>query len=420
MSEGNESSQRNTTEAPPEIIIDNLGKLNGALMGILQGSKLNMELTDSQATNLVDHLSNYFSWYASLPKPRVFDLAYLIGVCFDKEHSNYDRRRFKSAIRYLMENSTATDTFVLSIDPNFLLANIAVTLSTLLRDEDKIPLIVKGKDFKSIKISWNILATSYALKPITNGNEKTKKTQEYKDDFDHFPVLKFIVKNSKGESKNFYFMFLKYPLPIAGGKSFGSRNLNLLNVQEGTKTIQTYLADADCKYTNESFFGALERLAKVKSIHSVYIGSAANSTDRNPLQKFENGKESFYHSKYTVNEFGSSGRYYVGSRYLQDFCQVLSLMKNISDTGKPVYFITMDTRLPAFQHPSVVLTQRNPASKRAFESVETYAVPFDKDTTFFRNDMFEEYKPAAIPKKEREGGRRRTRKQKRKTRKHRV
>ena len=192
-----------------------------------------------------------------------------------------------------------------------------------------------------------------------------------------------------------------------------------MNIQRKTITIQTYLDNSECKYTEDSFYGALERLAKNKSIKDVYLASAASSTDNRSLVQ-TTGQEKWYRSRHIVHEFGMQGRYFVGNRYLQDFCQLLSLMKNIADAGKSVSFITLDTRLPAFKHSSVALKEPNPASKNFLHSEETYAVPFDKTTEFFVNDMFEEYIPKPPPKNA-QGGRRKSRKQKRRTtRKRRV
>ncbi len=416
---------KETKKVLPEIVINTQGKLNQALIGILTDRRLNTVLSESDAVNLVSHLSYYFSFYSKEEDKNRFDLAYLMGVAYDTNHPDYDRRRFKSAVEFLLKNSTAPHAFVLCIDPNFSIQNILATLNTLVSDtrsrEKKLEFVVKGDSYRYIKVPWELFASTQRVKEIVDLEEKKKKKAEYKTAFEHFPMIKFTVNDSEGNSKTVSFLFLNFALPTAGGRSIGDRNINLVNIQEGKKTIHTYLAEADCKYTTDSFYGALERLAKNPSIHHVYLGSAANSTDRNPLHKYENGKETVYRSKYIVNEFGEQGRFYIGSRYLQDFCQLISLMKNISDAGKPVSFLTMDTRLPAFRHPSVVLSQANPASKRTYNSVEAYAVPFDETTSFFTNDMFEEYTPAANPKKGTEGGRRKTRKQKRRTtRKRRV
>lgn len=403
-----------TTTAPAERVINSESKLLHATMSILTDSRLNSQLTVSEATNLIDFLSYFFS-----DSKNDYDLAYLMGVCYDTNHPDYDRRRFKESIRYLIKNSTVDTNFVLCIDPNFKLRNIVATLSTLLKKsydkDEKLEIIIKGTS----TINWSAIAGMRKAKEIPNIIERAKKAIEYAAPFKHFIMFNYTIKNEAGQSKQFYFMFLNFELPTAGGFPLGHRSQNLLNIQDGTKTLQTYLTDDICKYTNESFYGGLEKIAKMPCVQKVYVASAASSHNKGFLQTEVNGKLKYYRSKYKVQEFGVKGRWYVDPRYLSDFCQLFTLMKNISDADKPVYFITLDTRLPAFKHPSVVLTEQNPASKNAYFSVPPYAVPFNNSTEFFKNDMFQEF-ILEIPK---EGGRQKTRKHKnkrknRKTRKN--
>jgi hypothetical protein len=364
-------------------------------------------------------------------------LVILLGTAYDSIKSDFDRRRFRSAVSYMLKkdpirlSEEEEDKYFqqyegilyICIDPNFTPRNINTTLETL-------------KELKEFKEKNLLFFEPYKSDPpifragLSTGLEAEEKTFEEEDPM----KLYYMIPN--------YFVFLNYPLTSAYSTGLGNKAANQLEIQEGNITIDTYLASEKCQVKDGTIYKALQDFAMIHTITELYVASAANAHRRDFLQT----KNKLYKANRVTKEFGQISQWWIENRYLEDFCEMLSLMRNVADTGKPVYFLTLDRKFPSFSHPSIEYSRYFPEypniyhptfaafreatglqsnSQKSYvervwqervgynqstESFPPVAIPIDKKTTFKKNTLFTEY----VPK----GGKQTRRIRKRTTRKH--
>jgi hypothetical protein len=231
-------------------------------------------------------------------------------------------------------------------------------------------------------------------------------------------------------SSIFYVYFLRYGLTTTRTpRTNGFRNSNYIgkhlenqfNIQgidpNRRFTIQHYVDS--CVYDDESFYAHLERLGTHDSIGNVYFASAMSSHSTF-MTIVRNGNT--YASVIPNRLHPDQGvlRGTLTNRYFEDFCEILRVMRQIQNAGKNVFFITLDPHFRVFNHPTVQRIEDVP-----------YQVPFQNSTKFFINDpkffrkviMPRATDPRGTPIRILDGGKRKSRKQRRKakkTRKHRV
>ena len=340
--------------------------MEGYLMGVLKGHS-NAQLQPAVALKAIESLGPF------IEKEGPFHLGYFLGVAFDTVHSDYDRRRFKHALLHMLKKEGATKTLLVCIDPNFTQANIARLMLILRKDQrnDSQTFL----DFKDKPLPEQLIRVKdWAPQDLKTANEKLYTA------ISNIAFLKLTL-----EEKEVYVLFLNVGLTSAYSPSIGSHLQNQLNIQRGTKTISNYTKS--CVYEPTSFYGLLEALAKKDQVSSLSIVSAATSHSQGAFTA-NNGH---YAVTRIIREFGKNGAYRLDNRYFEDFCEILTLMKNVSDAGKPVVYINLEKNFPVFKHSSV--THKN----------TPYEVPFKSNTEFYRNTLF-----AKLP----DGGSRRRRQKK--------
>ena len=348
---------------------------------------LHINLTDEKVTSIINNLIPFVN-----ATPR--NLAVLFGVAYDLNNPDMDRRRFKEAVKFLLDTvEEGKETFVLSIDPEFTvlpigfdsLRTIPKCMSTLVEDTISVTI------HEDTKVNW--------LKNI-------RLTISQKKDLSKYFVLKYTLTDTvNNKSGVFYFMFLKYPLSSKYAANPFIKSKDMINIHKGVKTIDTYIANDLCQYDDNSFYKAIEKLATQPRIQSVYFASAVSSHDRNPL--IINSK--MYRPTEKIFEFGTINYWYTDNRYLQGICEVLTLMRRIAETAKPVFYIILDSLQPTFAHPSlhVIYDAKYPKAP--------YVVPFLPNTTFDLSNPFVYYKDYEENSNKAKGGKRKTRKQTRKS-----
>lgn len=353
---------------------------------------VDQNLTEVKAATIVNSLVPYIS-----SKP--MNLAVLLGVAFDLVRPDDDRRRFKNAVKFLLDTVNEGDeTFVLSVDPGFNILPIGF---------DKIRTIVKCIQTLTEGSDPEISITIHEDSRV-NWLQYTTLDEATKKDFSKYKLLKYTLTDMKTKKSGiFNFMFLKYPLSSAYSSDPFSKKIDIIDIHKGTKTIDTYVADAKCQYTYDSFYKTIERVATQPTVKTVYFASAASSHNRSPI--YINTEA--YLPREKIYEFGVTNYWYTDNRYLQGICDILTLMRRIADSTKPVFFITLDSFQPTFAHPSVSLTYDPKYAK------VPYLVPFNSTTTFDLSNPFVLHPEI----KESKGGKRKTRRSKkskeRKTRK---
>jgi len=370
---------------------------------------LEKDLTEETATKILTNLIPFVN-------SRPMNLAILLGVSYDVVRPDDDRRRFKDAVKFLLNAANeGEETLVVSIDPSFMpspqgydkLRTISACLASLLEDDtDKGATIIIPK--VTITVNNN---------PVTDWLQYSSVDKETKKELSKYLLLTCTLMDmATKKSAVFHFIFLKYPLTSAYSKTPFDKRQNLFNIHSKEKTIETYIANEQCQYKDGGFYKAIEQLATQPTIQTVYFASAASAHTKSALIK--NGE--YYLPEKKLYEFGYSDLWYTDNRYLQGICDVLTLMRKIATAGKSVFFITLDTKQPAFAHPSIRVEYDPLYEKQA------YAVPFLEDTTFDLSNPFisyGKYDPTKnnpfIPHRKVTGGKR-TRKtsKKRSTRKH--
>jgi hypothetical protein len=353
------------------------------------------EVDEARAIKILEYLTFVFQLKSDM------DFAILMGVAFDSVQATYDRRRFKSSIRYILENSTASETFVLAIDPNFGLMNILMTISKLLTKDftgKRYSLTFSNIPERNIRdLLYGYF--SYGLRDKTMA-EKMAIIKPLKEEFNDIKILVTTITDiDTGESHKFNFLFLNYALTSAYASSPFVTN-NIPNIQSGTKTLDTYLALDQCKVKEGTFYSALQALALSPKVNSVFFVSNVTTFSQGP---FSGEHKKVYKARRVRREFGAYSNWFIINRYIENLCEILSVMRNVSDSGKQVTYITLNRPYPAFQHKNV--------NVQLSESFEPLGVPFDKNTTFFQNNLFIE--ESQEEPQEKKGGR--TLKRKRRT-----
>jgi hypothetical protein len=238
---------------------------------------------------------------------------------------------------------------------------------------------------------------------------------------------KLSFKNDGTEKSIFYIYFLRYalttPRTVLGNGStassyVGKHKSNQVNIQATRPGIQKQIHNyvSSCLYNSQSFYKHLETLGKHPEVKSVFFASALSSHDSGFNTHILNG------DTYLAARRGPQNQIFLrtttlSNRYLEDFCEILRVMRQIQKAHKDVYYITLDPQFRVFDHQNVSRTSTVP-----------YEVPFQDETTFFINDppyfhRVIENLSAPFPYTFAEGGKRKSRKQRRKakkTRKHRV
>jgi hypothetical protein len=214
------------------------------------------------------------------------------------------------------------------------------------------------------------------------GESITLKIRPPSENIVRFYSITFKSRHGLGEVI-YHFCFLRYFIPQKRnpGQSlnFGHFIKNQINIQgvrgeDKRKRIQNYLAMDGCKYTSDSFYGALEALGKESNIQSIFLASALNSHD-SPLGKNLDGISYMTNPRIRTNNSGNPVENPVlANRYFEDSCEVLSLLHNLYQARKPVFFLQLDSFFRVFAHQEVSERSKVP-----------YIVPFDEDTQFFIN-----------------------------------
>ena len=289
-------------------------------------------------------------------KERV-ELAYFFGVAFDVLHAAYDRKRFKEGLIHLLEDDGPSNIFLVCIDPNFNKENMRKTFFTLIQE-----------DWTGKKVIPTAPSVQISLAPS--------------------PVPFFQIKYG---AKTFHIMFLNYGLrnrdfPLLANP-IGKKAANQVNIQEGRKTIQDYTST--CSYAPDSFYGALEDLARVPFVSNLTVASSATAHSESSIGYPQpNGTSIEYRASRRILEFGMTRPWVILNRYFEDFCEILTLMKRVSDIPKPVYFLTLETYFPVFEHPLEVVPPVRIMADIA-RKPKPFTVPFNSRTTFFKNTLLE-------------------------------
>lgn len=291
------------------------------------------------------------------------ELGIFLGVAYDSVQSRHDRNRFSTALNFLIQNSASKMNLVVCIDPEFNEENIQTLFSTLPSTTEK----------NHVDISMETLL----VEPLgINYNE--------------LEDLPFYDIYYPAERKRAFVLFLRYALESNYSMGLGSKTSNQINIQERRKRLADYIER--CEYSSDGVYGRLENLARSRKIRSVLFACSANIH----APGFISSSNNRYFLPKLSYHFEREATWRIDNRYLEDLCEVLSLMNAIRVAEKPVFYLNLDTEFPALQHPTVRPTRA------------PYKVPFLEDTNFHQNTLFRE-----IPRPF-GGKRRKTRKSKRK------
>lgn len=290
------------------------------------------------------------------------DLGIFLGVAYDSVHEIFDRRRFRTALQFIVQD-TPRDKLVICIDPGFDEENIITLLGTLPPEVE-----VNHVDISTEKILVKHLGINYS-------------------ELEDIPFYHIYFPETR---KTVTVLFLRYALESKYSEGLGNKISNQINIQEERKELATYIER--CEYTYDGMYGILENIARNEKIQQIYFTSSANVHGRGPIQS-RNGR--YFRAKLSQH-FRHKLNWHIENRYLEDFCEVLRLMYTLQILEKSVFYINLDVEFPALQHPTVI-PARVP-----------YKVPFLEDTVFHRNSLFREV-PSPTG-----GKRRKTRRQKRK------
>lgn len=321
------------------------------------------------------------------------DFGVFLGVAWDSHHPEHDRRRLYTAVSHFFIGRAERPVFLLCIDPNFTKENLEVLRHILTNwyhpKDEKRKLQANGHGHgHEYEYESNLLAGSKIT--LLSGDKFIKLEK-------HYPY------SSPPYTQTAYILFLRYMLPSAYSNHIGSRDYNQLNIQNGTITRETYIDR--CIYQDTSMYKTIERIAMIPNIQNVYFASAASSHTPGAVLKNQNISRPYFAPK--SKEFGTMGHYRIDNRFLEGFCELHRLMKNIYDNGKAVYFLTLDYKFPTFTHSSL----KNEDISFRYSILAPYAVPINNTTTF-NTDKLLTPPPgrASVSTQRRIGGKHKTRK----------
>lgn len=326
------------------------------LMSLVQSPPPKEPMKTETVIRILDALSGFITTKENL------QLAYLFGVAKDTLHS--DRRRFGQSVDYIRKNGSRTEALLICFDPNFYQQANYISLLSTLRDE------------------YGLTREMISREPLDS-------------------ILPFALFKFSFPERNIYVLFLNYAIttqhvPNPELNPFGQRNGNQINISEGTKTVSSYTDT--CTYPPDGFYGKLQTLARMPNVQKLYIASAFSSHGYGILYKGTNE----YKATDRVLEDRQLEHWWVSNRYFESFCEILTLMKNVSET-KEVAFINLDRKFPTFQRPNV----RPPVQSPETSFNIPYEVKFNARTSFV---------PQRFTLRRRVGGKRKRRATRRKRR----
>ena len=305
------------------------------LMGLITKAPQSKPISLEQTIRVLNGLG------AFVATKRNIELAYLFGVAFDTVQAVYDRKRFRQSFKHILKNGKRDDALLICFDPNFY---VTANYVHLLRQ----------------------LPESVGLNPDNLFLESS---------FEDIPLFRLAFPE-----KMMYVVFINYALQSAyidpTRLAIGQKVENQINIMLDEKTISTYVRN--CRYTAESFYGKLEALALTPNVQKLYIASSASAHTISKITKGSN----IYQATNVRKEFGMNTgfqHWYIQNRYLEDFCEIIALMENVSRV-KPVAFINLDRAFPTFEREGLLIA---PQPAGTFPNIP-YEVPFNARTRFVK------------------------------------